>query len=119
MRRFALDTTRHGYGRFLLCVLVLAVGFAGIPRLELHAHAEAAVGHQHMSGDLTSDLTPVGDDDGAPDTYHAHDVPGLSDGLTVVSSSTVTALSSAPPIPEPLRQITSWRTSPPHRPPIV
>lgn len=126
MRRFALSTTRRWHGKLLLWALLCAVVVAGVPRLEVHAHADASPGHQHVQLDPIDDAsgpdtgTPSHDDGDAPSIPHAHDASVLSHALADVSPTDVG-------VPEPDRLIhptsvqgaATWRTIPPHRPPIA
>lgn len=131
VRHVARNSIRCWYGRLLLCALLCAVVFAGIPRLELHAHAGASPGHQHVQFDPAEDLNfaDVGDtnleaadheDGDAPAIPHAHDVSGISSAATAVPPAALVTLEPVRlALPPSISHPATWRTIPPHRPPIA
>lgn len=131
VRLFARNSIRCWYGRLLLCALVWAVVFAGVPRLELHAHADAFAGHQHVQFDPAEDLSfaDVGDtnagaadheDGDAPAIPHAHDVSGFSYAATAVAPAVLVTLEPVRlTFPPSISHPATWRTIPPYRPPIA
>lgn len=132
VRRFALNTIRSWHGRLLVSLLLCAVGFAGIPRLEVHSHADATPGHQHLQplqrahfehdadAGATDTSAASSDEGGLPAPLHAHDISGLVHGLIAVAPPVVWSLGCVGLIPlTPVERFATWRTIPPHRPPIA
>lgn len=119
MRGFVLRTLRRWPGRLLVGVLVWGLVIGPVPLVQVHAHADAPVGH-HSLTELGGGAMNLGAEGEEPSTtFHAHVTSGAYLALVAPAELPVVSPQQALlflPLAGPA--VASRHIVPPHRPPI-
>lgn len=105
----------------MLWLLAASVAIAGAPRLQMHAHEAADIGHEHVDTSMPADLAgPETSDQESPRGFHVHDATAFSFGIeTPLLADTPRVAPSRWAFSPPGSSVPLTPRTPPHRPPIV